>query len=86
MTSDHPQKNLTVRYQFTVKGEACAPMRDTWEAAANDAIAAGYARWLNAHELQLDSETRHAWIQRHHQKIETVPDTNEVEPGSDLLS
>lgn len=63
MGSDFPQQNLTVKYQFQLDGQPAGPIRDTWEEAAADAVVNGRARWLNPHELQIDSDDG-AWIQR----------------------
>lgn len=63
MGSDHPQQNLTVKYQFQLDGQPHGSLHDDWDYAALDAVAAGYARWLNPHELQIDT-LRGAWIQR----------------------
>lgn len=63
MATDHLQHNLTVKYQFQLDGQPHGPLHDEWDHAALDAVAAGYARWLNPNELQID-ELRGAWIMR----------------------
>lgn len=63
MGSDFPQHNLTVKYQFQLDGQPAGPLHDDWDYAALDAVAAGFARWLNPHELELDT-LRGAWIMR----------------------
>jgi hypothetical protein len=43
---------VQVYYQF-VRDEIEHPLRDTWEQAADDAVADHSARWLNLNEMKL---------------------------------
>lgn len=62
MTTDHPQTNSSVRYQYVmnhliIDADALVvfPVRDTWEEAAADAISVGQAEWVRSNELRLVS-------------------------------
>ena len=60
---DHKQQNHAIRYQFRMNGTNRAPVRDTWEEAAEDAVQSGHAHWKNRHELWIN-EMEGAWIHR----------------------
>lgn len=49
------------KYQFEVNEKPKAPVRDTWEQAADDAQFCRYGRWVNRQEFKLD-ENRGAKI------------------------
>lgn len=45
------------RYQFQIDGRGFgAAIRNTWEEAAADAVAAGYATWVGPNQIKLDSQ------------------------------
>ena len=52
-----------MKYLFTIDNRPAAPIRKTWEQAAQDAVNAGYATWTNSNEIRLDS-TQGAAIER----------------------
>jgi hypothetical protein len=47
---------MTIRYQFQ-NGVNTAPVRDTWEEAAADAVAAGAAHWDSPHTMVMPEGT-----------------------------
>lgn len=61
--ADHKQTNVAVRYRYVpseyadplVDPHGVFPVRDTWEAAAGDAVEAGGAEWINKNELRVIS-------------------------------
>lgn len=59
MTTDFKQANAAVRYQLVAISKdgkddyAVAPIRDTWEEAADDAVNMDWADWESQHVLKL---------------------------------
>lgn len=52
-----------MRYQFQIDNRPAAPIRKTWEQAAQDAVSAGYAVWVGYDSIKLD-DTQGASIAR----------------------
>lgn len=44
-----------MKYQFQVDFRPAAPVRKTWEQAAQDAVNAGYATWQSSDSVRLAS-------------------------------
>ena len=44
-----------MKYQFQVDGRSAAPARSSWMVAAQDAVAAGYAVWVDQERIKLDA-------------------------------
>jgi hypothetical protein len=45
------------KYQFQIDGRGFkSPLRDTWEAAAHDAVSAGYAVWVSPGEIRINEQ------------------------------
>jgi len=52
-----------MKFQFQIDGRGFgSPLRDTWEAAARDAVQAGYAVWVSGDAIKLSDDASIARI------------------------
>lgn len=47
---------MNERWQFQVDKRPAGPVRETWHAAAVDAVQAGYAIWIDDKHIKIDTD------------------------------
>lgn len=45
-----------MQYRFQIDNRPAGPVHADWALAAQDAVAQGYAVWVNDHAVQMDSQ------------------------------